>query len=374
MVRTEVPSDRGTIYDRSGTVALATTSTATGWSPSRPSSWGERRRREQALAGSGRDRRRRWSTILGLGGDGRRRRCAERLASGKAYVVLARDLDAAQSAAVRAAIASRQAPARAPGARGRARLPARGRRPEDDARGPGPRASSTARAAASTGSRPAGRRRSPAPRGSCSPSATPRASRTSRRRRPCRPAAPAPTSRSRSTPASSSPWSARSTRPGWRTGRRASPPSSMDPKTGEILAEATYPSYDANAYAAVATKDPGRFVDPDRRVGLRAGLRLQDDHRGRRPRGRGRDPHVTRQRPGGPAPRRRQGLVLQNDSLLCRDLALKREEQKLKGLLRQRIQLEKQLQTLDLELAISDTNLRAIREHWRADRVHFPPT
>lgn len=36
----------------------------------------------------------------------------------------------------------------------------------------------------------------------------------------------------------------------------------MDPWTGEIYAEATYPSYDGNHYAAVATEDPGRFVDP----------------------------------------------------------------------------------------------------------------
>ena len=56
---------------------------------------------------------------------------------------------------------------------------------------------------------------------------------------------------------------------------------------------------------------------------------------------------------------------IQNDALLRRDLALKREEQKLSGLLKRRIQLEKQLQTLDLELAISDTNCRAIREFWR---------
>jgi cell division protein FtsI (penicillin-binding protein 3) len=36
----------------------------------------------------------------------------------------------------------------------------------------------------------------------------------------------------------------------------------MDPWTGEIYAEATYPSYDANDYAAVAADDPGRFQDP----------------------------------------------------------------------------------------------------------------
>jgi cell division protein FtsI/penicillin-binding protein 2 len=36
----------------------------------------------------------------------------------------------------------------------------------------------------------------------------------------------------------------------------------LDPYTGEVLAEATYPSYDGNDYQAVAAADPGRFVDP----------------------------------------------------------------------------------------------------------------
>ncbi len=36
----------------------------------------------------------------------------------------------------------------------------------------------------------------------------------------------------------------------------------MDPYTGAILAEATYPSYDANDYATIAADDPGRFIDP----------------------------------------------------------------------------------------------------------------
>ena len=36
----------------------------------------------------------------------------------------------------------------------------------------------------------------------------------------------------------------------------------MDPKTGEILAEATYPSYDANLYQEVASQDPSLFMDP----------------------------------------------------------------------------------------------------------------
>jgi cell division protein FtsI/penicillin-binding protein 2 len=36
----------------------------------------------------------------------------------------------------------------------------------------------------------------------------------------------------------------------------------IDPYTGEVLAEATYPSYDANDYQAVAAVDPNRFIDP----------------------------------------------------------------------------------------------------------------
>jgi cell division protein FtsI/penicillin-binding protein 2 len=36
----------------------------------------------------------------------------------------------------------------------------------------------------------------------------------------------------------------------------------LDPYTGEVLAEATYPSYDANNYRAIAGIDPTRFIDP----------------------------------------------------------------------------------------------------------------
>lgn len=36
----------------------------------------------------------------------------------------------------------------------------------------------------------------------------------------------------------------------------------MDPYTGEIYAMATYPSYDANDYQAIASRDPSRFIDP----------------------------------------------------------------------------------------------------------------
>jgi cell division protein FtsI/penicillin-binding protein 2 len=36
----------------------------------------------------------------------------------------------------------------------------------------------------------------------------------------------------------------------------------LDPYTGEVYAEATYPSYDANDYRAIADSDPSRFIDP----------------------------------------------------------------------------------------------------------------
>ena len=36
----------------------------------------------------------------------------------------------------------------------------------------------------------------------------------------------------------------------------------MDPKTGEVLAEASYPAYDANSYSQVADQNPDLFMDP----------------------------------------------------------------------------------------------------------------
>ncbi len=36
----------------------------------------------------------------------------------------------------------------------------------------------------------------------------------------------------------------------------------LDPYTGEVYAMATYPSYDGNDYKQVATQDPSRFIDP----------------------------------------------------------------------------------------------------------------
>ncbi|HEX2755923.1 MAG TPA: penicillin-binding protein 2 [Candidatus Limnocylindrales bacterium] len=36
----------------------------------------------------------------------------------------------------------------------------------------------------------------------------------------------------------------------------------IDPYSGEVYAEASYPSYDGNDYAAIAASDPARFIDP----------------------------------------------------------------------------------------------------------------
>src|SRR6476469_10274317 len=48
----------------------------------------------------------------------------------------------------------------------------------------------------------------------------------------------------------------------WAAGRAKSVSAVvMDPYTGEVLAEASYPSYDGNDYAAVAASNPNRFID-----------------------------------------------------------------------------------------------------------------
>lgn len=60
---------------------------------------------------------------------------------------------------------------------------------------------------------------------------------------------------------------------------------------------------------------------------------------------------------------------IRNCPRLQTGLALKREEQKISRLLKERIRLEKQIGKLDFELLISNTNLRALREFWRCETV-----
>ena len=65
----------------------------------------------------------------------------------------------------------------------------------------------------------------------------------------------------------------------------------LDPYTGEVYAEATYPSYDANDYRAIAADGAGPVHRPGRVERLRARFRVQDDDRDDRPRGGHRDAH-----------------------------------------------------------------------------------
>ena len=81
----------------------------------------------------------------------------------------------------------------------------------------------------------------------------------------------------------------------------------MDPWTGEIYAEASYPSYDANDYATIAADDPSRFADPIVSQVYEPGLGVQDVHGARRSRA---GDHVDGHRVQGhgpPEPRRRRG-------------------------------------------------------------------
>ena len=53
----------------------------------------------------------------------------------------------------------------------------------------------------------------------------------------------------------------------------------MDPYTGEVYAMASYPSFDANDFKAIAATDPSRFVNPLVVERLRTRFRVQDDDR-----------------------------------------------------------------------------------------------
>ena len=66
----------------------------------------------------------------------------------------------------------------------------------------------------------------------------------------------------------------------------------MDPYTGEVLAEATYPSYDAQRLPGDRGRRPQPVHRPDRQLRLRARLGVQDADRDRRPR----DPRRSRRR------------------------------------------------------------------------------
>ena len=145
----------------------------------------------------------------------------------------------------------------------RAGLPAGRRRTGLDPRGAPPRASSTARASGQYGveqSLPGdARRRAPGRRRR---SATPAAGRSSTTR-PCRQAGAPGTDLRLTIDAGLQLQVEQELLAAWVAdqAKRVSAVV-MDPYTGEIYAEATYPSYDANDYKAIAASDPARFIDP----------------------------------------------------------------------------------------------------------------
>jgi stage V sporulation protein D (sporulation-specific penicillin-binding protein) len=258
LVRTEIPADRGTIYDRSGTVALATTINrdrlvAFASDVAGPENAPARDTIAATLA-----------AILRLG-DVDAGALRERLASGKAYVVLARDLDADQSAAIRAAIALGDKP----GGVAHVRL-----EPEPvrvyPLEGGAPKTTLAAHLLGFVNREGAGQYGVEA-RWQETLAGSPQVLLAER---------DALGQPNLETATTQEPGSAgaditltidsslqlaleREVYAAWVADRaRTVSAVVMDPRTGEILAEATYPSYDANDYSAVATKDPGRFVDP----------------------------------------------------------------------------------------------------------------
>ncbi len=259
LVRTEVPADRGTIYDRSGTVTLATTihrdrlvAYASQMSGTMPADLAER---EQIAANL--------VAILGLA-DADAEVLRARLASGKPYVILARDLDAAQSAAIRAA-------AKDPGTGGVAHVALE---PESvrvyPLEGGAPKTTLAAHLLGFVNRGGDGQYGVEA-YWQETLAGSPRVLLAERD------AFGKPNLETATTEASGSDGAdltltidtslqlalEREVYAAWVADRAKSVSAVvMDPRTGEILAEATYPSYDANAYAAVASRSPGRFVDP----------------------------------------------------------------------------------------------------------------
>ena len=287
-VRTEIAAIRGTIYDRSGTVVLATTirrdrlvaypASLAGDTPAartrRAGGRGNRgrdpraRRRRRRRAPPA-DRRRQGLRRPRPRPDDRpvergpRRRRAGCAAAGRAW-----------SRRRCASTRSRAAPPRRP-----SRLTCSG--------------SSTARATASTASRAAGR----------TPLAgSPRiVARRARRRRATRPGAGRdagggqpgrrPHPHDRRQPAAGG-GAARSTRPGSPTARRASRPWSWTRRPARSSPRPPTRPMTPTTTGAVADRRARALPGPGRRLRLRAGLRLQDGHRGGGPRGRRRQADV----------------------------------------------------------------------------------
>jgi len=255
-VRTEIPATRGTIYDRSGTVTLATTIRQDRLVAYPASLAGETaaastRRAEIAATLAG---------ILGLGGDAAAE-LRQRIDSGKAYVILARGLTTDESSAVRAAIDD--------GVLAQVRLEPEAVRvyPLD---GGAPKTTIAAHLLGFTNREGAGQYGVEG-RWQDALAGAPKIV-VAERDATGRPNLERATTLEAGSPgvdvtltidASLQLGVEREVYAAWVADRAKSVSALvMDPATGEILAAATYPSYDANDYGAVAAAGPERFLDP----------------------------------------------------------------------------------------------------------------
>ena len=255
-VRTEVPAARGTIYDRSGTVALATTVSRdrlVAFPAQLGGDGAEAVGRRASVAAK-------LTEVLGLDAEAAAT-LRERIDSGRAYVVLARDLSTAQSSAIRAAIADRSV--------SQVRLEPEAVRvyPLD---GGAPKTSLAAHLLGFVNRDGTGQYGIEG-RWQETLAGSPRILLAERD------ASNQPNLETAQVLEAGSPGAditltidaslqlavEREVYAAWVADRAKSVSAVvMDPRTGEILAEATYPSYDANDYQAIASKDAGRFVDP----------------------------------------------------------------------------------------------------------------
>jgi len=255
-VRTEIPATRGTIYDRSGTVTLATTIRQDRLVAYPASLAGETaaastRRAEIAATLAG---------ILGLGGDAAAE-LRQRIDSGKAYVILARGLTTDESSAVRAAIDD--------GVLAQVRLEPEAVRvyPLD---GGAPKTTIAAHLLGFTNREGAGQYGVEG-RWQDALAGAPRivvaegdaTGRPNLERATTLEAGSPGVDVTLTIDASLQLGVEREVYAAWVADRAKSVSALvMDPATGEILAAATYPSYDANDYGAVAAAGPERFLDP----------------------------------------------------------------------------------------------------------------
>jgi len=255
-VQAEIAANRGTIYDRSGTVTLATTirrdrlvAYPTSLAGERPATRTHRAEIAATLAG-----------ILGLGGDDAAE-LRRRIDSGKAYVVLARGLTTGQSSAVRAAIDTGQLTQVRLEAEAVRVYPLEGGAPK----------TTIAAHVLGFANREGDGQYGVEGRWQDALAGAPRIVLAERD------ASGHPNLEQAMTLEAGSPGVdltltidaslqlavEREVYAAWVADRAKSVSALvLDPATGEILAQATYPSYDANDYGATAATSPGRFLDP----------------------------------------------------------------------------------------------------------------